>query len=183
MAGKLESSIGLSREAFPGGPTITDTTEVSMRILIAVVLVCAICLTASAQMTIASSKIVSILQPSLVPAVLDSTRSGADPMEAYYTRDGRFLVTMQGPKEAVKSCTLVKYDKEKSDPGFVDFIVEAFRGAFGEGTEPISWIQKALRAERPETKYYRDLEYNGAKLRLFYNAGKVPFQVQIDLKK
>jgi hypothetical protein len=136
-----------------------------MRILITILIVCAVCLTASAQMTIASSKIISILQPSLVPAVLDSTRSGADPIEAHYTRDGRFLVIMQGPK------------------GFVDFIVEAFRGAFGEGTEPISWIKKALPAGRPETKFYRDLEYNGAKLRLFYNVGKVPFQVQIELKK
>jgi hypothetical protein len=154
-----------------------------MRILITILIVCAICSTASAQMTIASSKIFSILQPSLVPAVLDSTRSGADPMEGYYTRDGRFLVIMHGPKEAIKVFMLIQYDKEAPDPGFVDFIVEAFRGAFGEGTEPISWIQKAIPAGRPETKFYRDLEYNGAKLRLFYNVGKVPFQVQIELKK
>lgn len=153
-----------------------------MKTLLAITLASILVISASAQTTLTAAKVLGELGPTLVPAVLDSARGGAVPQNAYFTKDGRFILMLHGPENDLVSFIVVQYDKVNVEPEFVDFMAKILGNAFGEGSEPQLWIMKEGKLGRPETTYARETTYKGAKILLYYNVDRVPFQLLVDLK-
>jgi hypothetical protein len=156
------------------GPTVK-------RLLLSALAVC-IASTAFGQVTITTSQVLGDLGPTLVLAVLDSTRSELAPQDAYFTKDGRFIVMLRGPEKDLKSIIATQYDKEKIDPEFVDFMATILGNAFGQGSEPQQWITREGKLDRPEARYYRKTTYKGVAISLMYNVDRVPFQLFVNLQ-
>jgi hypothetical protein len=152
-----------------------------MKTLLAITLSVILVPCASAQTTLTADKMLVEIGSTLVPAVLDSAKGGAAQEKAYFTKDGRFLLVMLGPQDNLASFSVIQYDKLNIDPQFVDFMARILGNAFGANSDPQLWIMKEGKLGRPTERYFRETDYKDARIRLYYNVDRVPFQLYVEL--